>query len=165
MKFLILGFVLSLSMCSQAFALNVRNLAGTNLGQAHKVRCSTGLACTVSAAQLTIKQNGLQNRITAVSPTLTVTDCGSTVTNTAASTAVLPEASTVLGCRFTFIVGHVSNFGINPADASDTIVLLTNAAGDSIIADAIGESVTLEALANDTWAPVGAVQGTWTDSN
>lgn len=107
----------------------------------------------------------LKNVISTTNPTLTVAQCGSTITNTQASTAVLPEASTAIGCRYTFIVGNASNFGPNPADGTDQIVLLTNAAGDSLLADAVGESVTIEAVANDVWAPVGAVQGTWTDSN
>jgi hypothetical protein len=168
-RYLVAAVILAFAS-SSAMAIQVFNTAGAEVGQFSKVKCGTNVTCTQVTGRLNIAVASttpgvLQNRITTVSPTLTAAQCGSTVINTAASTAVLPEASTVLGCRFTFIVGNVSNFGINPADATDIIVLLTNAAGDSIIADAIGESVVLEAIGIDTWAPVGAVQGTWTDSN
>lgn len=76
----------------------------------------------------------------------------------------LPEASTVLGCRFTFIVGAAQALVINP-DNADQILLLTDSAGDSISADAAGESVTIEAISSSQWAPVGAEKGTWSDAN
>lgn len=105
-----------------------------------------------------------QNQVAATATTLTAAQCGSTIINGGAVEVDLPEASTVLGCRYTFIVGHASNFTIDP-DAGDQIMLLTNAAGDSLIADAIGESLTIEAISASAWAPVGAEKGTWTDSN
>ena len=78
----------------------------------------------------------------------------------------LPAISaSTLGCRFTFIVGttNASGLNVNPQNA-DKILLLTDSAGDSISADAVGESVVLEAI-QPGWAPVGKEQGTWTDSN
>lgn len=106
----------------------------------------------------------LQKQVASTTTTLTAAQCGSTIVNDSADVVSLPEASTVLGCRYTFIVGNVSNFDVNPDDA-DQIVLLTNAAGDAIRADAIGESVVLEAISASAWAPVGAEKGTWSDIN
>lgn len=107
----------------------------------------------------------LNNQVAATATTLTAAQCGSTIINASGAVEVeLPEASTVLGCRYTFIVGSANALTIDP-DAADQILLLTNAAGDSLAADAAGESVTLEAISASQWAPVGAEKGTWTDSN
>jgi hypothetical protein len=106
----------------------------------------------------------LNNQVAATATTITAAQCGSTFINSGAIEMELPEASTVLGCRLTFIVGNASNFTIDP-DAADQIMLLTDAAGDSLIADAVGESVTIEAISASAWAPVGSEKGTWTDSN
>ncbi len=106
----------------------------------------------------------LQKQVTATATTITAVQCGSTFINSGAIEMELPEASTVLGCRLTFIVGNASAFTVDP-DGGDQVALLTNAAGDSLIADAVGESLVLEAISASIWAPVGAQQGTWTDSN
>lgn len=106
----------------------------------------------------------LNNQVAATATTITAAQCGSTFISGGAVEMELPEASTVLGCRLTFVVNHASNFTIDP-DAGDQIALLTNAAGDSLIADAVGESIVLEAISASQWAPIGAQQGTWTDSN
>ena len=106
----------------------------------------------------------LQKQVAATATTITAAQCGSTFVNAGAIEMELPEASTVLGCRLTFIVGNASAFTIDP-DAADSVVLLTNAAGDSLIADAIGESLVIEAISASAWAPVGAEKGTWTDSD
>ncbi len=106
----------------------------------------------------------LNNQVAATATTITAAQCGSTFISGGAVEMELPEASTVLGCRLTFVVNNASNFTIDP-DAGDTIALLTNAAGDSLIADAVGESIVIEAISASQWAPIGAQQGTWTDSN
>lgn len=105
----------------------------------------------------------LQNQVASTTTTLTAAQCASTIVFDSADVMTLPEASTVLGCQYTFIVNSASNCDINPNDTSDQIVLLTNAAGDAIRADAVGESVTLQAIGANVWAPVGQQQGTWTD--
>ena len=137
--------------------------ADSNLGVSKKVKCGMNLTCTKSSGQVTITKAPIVSF--SANGSVTASQCGSILTNSAAATVTLPEASTVLGCEFTFIVGNASNFGPNPADTTDQIVLLTNAAGDSLLADAVGESVTIVAVAANVWAPKGAVQGTWTDSN
>lgn len=105
----------------------------------------------------------LNSIVTASTTTLTIAQCGSTIVYGGAFVMTLPEASTALGCRYTFVVNAVANMDINPNDGTDQILLLTNAAGDAIRADAVGESVVLEAVSADAWAPIGAEKGTWTD--
>lgn len=105
----------------------------------------------------------LTKQVAATATTITAAQCGSTFINAGAIEMELPEASTVLGCELTFIVGNASNFTIDP-DAGDQIVLSTNAAGDSLIADAIGEVLKIQAISASAWAPM-IQTGTWTDSN
>jgi hypothetical protein len=106
----------------------------------------------------------LEKQVTATATTITAAQCGSTFINAGAIEMELPEASTVLGCQLTFIVGNASNFTIDP-DAADQLMLVTDAAGDSLIANAIGESIVIQAISASAWAPVSAEKGTWTDSN
>ncbi len=106
----------------------------------------------------------LQTETQATATTITAAQCGGTFYNAGAIEMELPEASTVPGCRLTFIVDNASAFTIDP-DGGDQIMILTNAAGDSLIADAVGESIVLQARGTGGWISVGAPYGTWTDSN
>lgn len=133
------------------------------IGAGVDLRCGANISCVKQANGVLMSVEQEQESMSA-NLTLTSAMCGSSVINSGSFTATLPEASANLGCRFTFIVGAASELTIDPDDA-DQIVLLTNAAGDSLVADAIGESVVLEAISASAWAPVGAEQGTWTDSN
>ncbi len=99
--------------------------------------------------------------------TVTAADMGAVLTNLGATgvvTFTLPEASTVLGEEVWFNV--LANYGlkIDPADASDKILGMTDAAGDSILADAEGESIGLRAVGANSWAPIYPY-GTWSDAN
>lgn len=140
----------------------------TDLKNFDTVRCSTGLTCARSGGKVVITvgpniASVKQNRIAATATTLTSAQCGSTVYNSGAVEVELPEASTVLGCRFTFITANASNFDIDP-DAADQILIQTNAAGDSIRNATLGNAITIEAISASQWAPV-AVVGTWSDNN
>jgi hypothetical protein len=181
--------LIALLTTTSAFAsLRFFDSTDLELGSLSDLKCSGDFSCTKvsgklyldmgsSVALTTLSLTGdltgdggdqlfgfLQNQVAATATTITAAQCGSTFINAGAIEMELPEASTVLGCRLTFIVGNVSNFTVDP-DAADQIVLLTNAAGDSLIADAIGESLTIQAISASEWAPVGAEKGTWTDSN
>lgn len=105
----------------------------------------------------------LQKQVAATATTITAAQCGSTFINTGAVQMELPEASTALGCRLTFITGNASNFDVNP-DNADQILVLTNAAGDAIRNATLGNSVTLEAISASQWTPV-AISGTYSDIN
>lgn len=83
-----------------------------------------------------------------------------------AGTWVLPEASTAIGVEFTFVVIAAQNLVIDPADGTDYIRALTNAAGDSITSAAIGDSVTLVAVDANNWVGVATSKAdSWADTN
>ncbi len=119
----------------------------------------------------------LKNQVAASTTALTAAQCGSTVVSAGAAVQPLPEASTVLGCQYTFVCGTADDFDIDPADASDQIlsvsttngttgvVTLAPSAGDEIRCTDIGGSITLEAVGADAWAQVGGGNGIWTDVN
>jgi len=137
----------------------------TSLKIFNKIQCDVGMTCSRGAKGVfNMDVDVLKVQVTASATSLTAADCGSTIVGGGAFQLELPEASTVLGCRFTFIVNAVAALTVNPDDA-DQIVLLTDAAGDAISANAIGESITIEAVSAVNWAPVGAEKGTWADVN
>ncbi len=105
-----------------------------------------------------------QPQVAATAVAITVAQCGSTFINSGAVAMSLPEASTALGCRLTFVTGNASNFDVNPDDA-DQILVLTNAAGDAIRNATLGNSVVLQAISASEWAVIGKEQGTYTDIN
>ena len=138
----------------------------SNLGLLNIISCSTGINCTKSGAKMVIANANVgvaQSRVLATATTLTSAQCGSTIYNGGAIVINLPEASTVLGCRFTFITANASNFDINP-DNADVILNSTNVAGDASRNATVGNSITLEALNAVNWAVVG-INGTWSDAN
>lgn len=119
----------------------------------------------------------LNTLVTSTTTTLTAAQCGSTIVNDSADVLTLPEASTVPGCRYTFVVNNASNLDINPFDTTDIILPFVNAiatdptvispsAGDAIRCATVGGSITLQAVSADNWAVVGGVAGQiWSDIN
>lgn len=105
----------------------------------------------------------LQKQVSATATTITAAQCGSTFYNAGAVVINLPEASGVLGCRLTFVTMNASNFDVNPDDG-DQILVETNAAGDAMRNNTLGNSITIEAMSASQWAPVGII-GTWSDIN
>ncbi len=105
----------------------------------------------------------LQKQVAATAVSITAAQCGSTFYNSGAVQMDLPEASTVLGCRLTFVTANASNFDVNP-DGGDIILLLTNSAGDAIRNATLGNSVTIQAMSASEWVQISAI-GTWTDIN
>ena len=98
--------------------------------------------------------------------TVSAGDAGQIYDNTGAGGAVvfnLPEASTVIGKSFTFCVTAAQNLDVNPADG-DTILGLTDAAGDAIRNATLGGSITLTVL-DAANIVATAYQGTWSDVN
>lgn len=163
MKALIL--VLSLLVSSFAFAGVELKQAGKSLGTVISLDCGASMTCTKdNMSKGYIKLNAALAPITATATTITDAQCGSTFVNAGAVLMNLPKISASnRGCRLTFVVGNASNFDINP-DNADTILTLTNAAGDSIRNATAGGSVTLMAVGPTSWFVVG-VNGTWTDIN
>lgn len=105
----------------------------------------------------------LQKMVAATATTITAAQCGSTFYNSGAVQIELPEASTAIGCRLTFVTLNAANFDVNPDDA-DQILVLTNAAGDMIRNATLGNTVTLQAVSASQWVQIG-IAGTWSDAN
>lgn len=130
----------------------------------NKIQCDAGLSCSKvgDKFQLDVTSSGyVQTQVAATATTITSGQCGSSFINSGAVQMELPEASTVLGCRLTFIVGNASNFDFNPDDA-DQVLVETDAAGDGVRSATLGTSITIEAISASQWAPVATV-GTWAD--
>lgn len=87
-------------------------------------------------------------------------------TNTGASGSIvltIPDI-TIIGQRVIFILTAAQDVDLNPDD-SDTILLLTNAAGDAVSSDAtIGSFLELVAVSLTEWMPMN-LAGPWTDVN
>lgn len=113
----------------------------------------------------------LHNHVTASTTALTAAQCGSTVISAGAVVQPLPEASTVLGCRYTFVAGTDDDYDIDPADASDVLgrasidgAAIAGAAGDEYRLTDTGSSLTIQAVAANLWAVVSH-NGPITDVN
>lgn len=119
----------------------------------------------------------LHEQVASTTTSATIAQCGATFVSDSADVLTLPEASTALGCRYTFVCGTADDFDINPADGTDQIlsvsttngttgvVTLAPSAGDAIRCTDIGGSITLEATGANAWAQVGGGNGIWTDVN
>lgn len=192
MKFLTLIAIAFFAITATA-AVQVNSNTPENLGVHNRIVCGTNVDCTKGADGLTMDLEStlslttvtisgdltasgsitgdggdelvgyLKNQVAATATTITAAQCGSTFINGGAVQMELPEASTVLGCRLTFIVGNATNFDVNPDDA-DQILVETDAVGDAMRNATLGNSIVIEAISASQWAPVGTI-GTWSDIN
>lgn len=112
-----------------------------------------------------------QDQVATTTASVTLAQCGKSFVSDSTDVMTLPEASTVLGCRYTFIGGTADDLDINPADGTDQIGLvvavaatITPSAGDAIRITDIGAAVTLEAVGANLWAVI-AFNGAVTDVN
>lgn len=184
MKFAFMVLALVFTVTANA-SMTAYNAANTKLGGVHKVRCATGLTCTATSGLLLITPTSLaatgdvigdggdqlfgflQNQVASTTASLTAAECGSTIVSNSADVMTLPEASTVLGCRYTFVCGTADDLDVNPADATDAIGItgaLTPSAGDAIRCTDIGAGFELEAVGANLWS-VLKTNGTITDVN
>lgn len=113
----------------------------------------------------------LHNHVTASTTALTAAQCGSTVISAAGVVQPLPEASTVLGCRYTFVAGTDDDYDIDPADATDLLgrasvdgAAIAGSAGDEYRLTDTGSSLTVQAVSANLWAVVSH-NGPITDVN
>lgn len=167
MKYLMIlaaAAVLAISATSHAGFQGVDG-TGKSLGIFDTLKCADGASCVREKGAFKLSGTGKRAQTSVTGATaLTAAQCGQTFKNSAASVTTLPSATAaLLGCRMSFIVANASNFDVDPT-GTETILVLTNAAGDSIRAAVLGTSVTLEAVSVGNWAPV-AVSGTWADNN
>lgn len=137
----------------------------TSLGIFNRIVCGLGLDCSQGADRKLVIQAGTVE-VASASGALSITDCGATYTLTASDnlTLDLPEASTAIGCEFGFATLNASaTVTVNPDDA-DQILGETNAAGDAISNNTVGDSIRLRAVSDSQWIAEGTV-GTWADAN
>jgi len=190
MRFLIIALAFLTMAAQPGFAGFVGfDSSGVNLGAFTKLACSTNLACTKTGGKFRVAISGdvagdgtdqlygyLQNQVASSTTTLTAAQCGSTIVSNSADVVTLPEASTVLGCQYTFVCGTADDFDVNPNDGTDQIgvvnsvaggtgAAITPAAGDAIRCTDIGSSITLEAVGANLWSAIGVGNGAWTDVN
>lgn len=139
---------------------------GVELGHFADVKCGYGTTCTQSSGKAYLDQRSQMESVVASSDYLDVDDCGKTFRQAAATsiTMVLPEASTAIGCEYTFVSQYQGSFIVDPADATDSIVGVVNAAGDSVISTDMGNVFSVRAIGDDYWAVITNI-GTWTDNN
>lgn len=162
---------------------------GTTLGTSNAIQVGSGwdagleIASPVSITSTVTGDGGdalvgfKASQVASTTVAVTLAQCGSHFISNSADIMTLPEASTVLGCKYTFTCGTADDFDINPADGTDAIssvsttngttavVTLSPSAGDAIRCTDIGGSITLEAIGADLWAQVAGGNGVWTDVN
>lgn len=176
-----------------AFGVEYFNSSDLRRGNFNKVKCDSSMSCTQVSGKLVQGLSGtvttdlagdggdqlvgfLQNQVAASTTALTAAQCGSTVISAGAAVQPLPEASTVLGCRYTFVCGTADDLDIDPADGTDSFSVInsvaggtgaaiTPSAGDEIRCTDAGSSITIEAVGANLWAVVGVANGAWTDVN
>lgn len=137
----------------------------TNLGLFQAIKCSAGVTCSKQNEKFVIVGSAGQSTLTAATATtITASQCGQTFYNSGAVVIKLPKGATsLLGCRITFVTMNASNFDVNPDDA-DRILVSTDATGDAIRNATLGNSITLQLMSATQWAPI-SIQGTYTDVN
>jgi hypothetical protein len=143
----------------------------TDLKIFNKIQCDSNMTCSRSGDKLLLSASGsagvLRDQVASTTVAITAAQCGSTFVSNSADVMTLPEASTVLGCRLTFVCGTADDFDVNPADGTDAIGItgaLTPSAGDAIRCTDIGAGFELEAVGANIWAVIGT-NGTITDVN
>jgi hypothetical protein len=151
----------------------------TDLKIFNKIKCSTGLTCAKVGDTLTVTNTNVgvvQPQVASTTTTITSAQCGSTFVSNSADVMTLPEASTVLGCRLSFVCGTADDFDINPNDGTDQIsvvnsvaagaaAVITPSAGDAIRCTDIGSTIELEAVGANLWVEISVANGAWTDVN
>lgn len=182
-----LAVLVALTLGFQASASVVfQNYSGSNLGSVNSVQCGSNMSCSMASGatrKLALNLNSAlvgmrQTQVAGSTAGLTVAQCGATFINSGAgAVATLPEASTALGCRYTFVCGDGNDFDVNPNDGTDQIlsvsttngttgvVTLAPSAGDAVRCTDAGGSLTLEAVGANAWAQVAGGNGIWTDVN
>jgi len=157
-----------------AFAsLKFFDQSNLQLGIKTELKCGSNMLCSVSEGKLLLAEGTL---VASTTVAITAAQCGSTFVSNSADVMTLPEASTVLGCRLTFVCGTADDFDVNPADATDTIgitgsvtgtnttTVLAPSAGDALRCTDIGAGFQLQAVGANLWAVLGT-NGIITDVN
>lgn len=162
---------LVVSSSASASAFVVGQDGNTSMGGNLAVTGNTTLTGTLAVNGATLLGDGA-TAMAGFVKTITPGGAGGTVTVTAADSGKvfftsqatefdLPDAAE--GLEYTFVVGHASNVHIDPA-AGDILLYGGCSAGDRLVADAVGETITLIGVSASQWA-VKSLVGTWTDDD
>lgn len=196
MKVLKIAFVLMLVSSAAYASVRLFTSSSADLGHFDILQCGSNMTCAKTSGKGSIALSNsltltgsitgdggdavvgfLHNTITATATTLTIAQCGSTILSAAGAIVItLPEASTAIGCRYTFLGATASDLDINPNDGTDQISVvnsvaggtgaaITPSAGDAIRITDTGSSITLEAVSANLWVAVGVANGAVTDVN
>ena len=98
--------------------------------------------------------------------TVTIAMAGTVFYNSQAIEFDLPEASTCIGCSYTFVVANASNLDVDP-DGADIILNAANAVGDKIRSATVGDTVTVVAIDATNWVVQGMYPANtdWVDTD
>jgi hypothetical protein len=103
---------------------------------------------TGDGAANVVGMTSLVEAYTGAGNTITNTECGSVYTNAGdadGSLHTLPEASTAIGCEFTFVVTAAQALVVE-LDNADVFLHLTLDAGDQIQSSTVGDTITVMAV-------------------
>ena len=172
-KYLKIGFLslIALTMFAASFSaeasLRFFDSSDENLGAYTKMKCDSGLSCSIVSDQVVISSSGGTNEYLEYSSdtTLAVGQCGATIANAdqSAISLSLPEASSVQGCRYTFVVASGSySLTIGPA-LDDQIAILTDGEENRIASDEQGNTISIEAVTASLWFVITSYGGDFED--
>jgi hypothetical protein len=100
--------------------------------------------------------------------TITIAQSGTCFNNTGdadGATYTLPEASTALGCWYTFVVTETGQQMIIELDNADVFLHLTLDAGDQMQSSTLGDTITVMAVSPSQWAVISVypLAADWAD--
>ena len=100
--------------------------------------------------------------------TVTIAESGTVYENTGDADGTLhtlPEASTAIGCVFTFVVTETGQAIVVDLDVGDVFLHLTLDAGDKITSSTLGDTITVMAVSASQWAVVSVypLAADWAD--
>jgi hypothetical protein len=96
---------------------------------------------------------------------LTAADSGSIIKNTSVLSVTFTLPAAAAGLNYCFYNYSGSDVIIDPVDGVDTILKLTNSAGDSLTNTTAFDTVCLTALDATNWGNLQTGIGTWADGN
>jgi hypothetical protein len=157
--------LIALAFSFNANAFRGEDQTGLNIGSFSKIKCGLNTDCdAVSGNSFQMVEMKVVS-VTADS-TLAKDDCGSLQIGLADVSITLPDAGSVFGCRYSFLNGNdASSLYVNP-QADDNLEFITNAAGDGVLSNSLGDSLTIVAVSVDQWMVIGVSSLTeWVDAD
>ena len=100
--------------------------------------------------------------------TITIAESGTIYENTGDADGTLhtlPEASTAIGCVYTFVITETGQAIVVDLDNADVFLHLTLDAGDKITSSTLGDTITVMAVSDSQWAVISVypLAADWAD--